>query len=583
MNLQEHGIQIRSNSAGDYKTICPQCSHTRKNKRDTCLSVTIQPDGSSVWKCHHCEWTGSTKSPDATFRQQYVQAPREIKKPKPKTVNEKGYGERIDIWFNKRAISKVTWMAFGIYETLEQTPKIAFPYLLDGELVNVKYRSYDKRFTQEPKAQRTLFNIDRVKTRWDGGKSKTVIFVEGEMDVLAMYEAGYDYAISLPDGAPQQTKFDPNDRRFEAFQSSDWLNDADRVIIAVDTDSAGNNLAQELAHRFGKHRCWRVQFPNIHDIDCKDANETLMIHGKEVLAECVVGATPYPIDGLYKVSDYIDQVFNIYEGNFQRPVSTGYANLDKIYQVMPGTFQLVTGIPNHGKSNFLDQLILNLAEKHNWKFAIFSPEHSTSFHIRRLVEKVCRSPFDEGINQRMSKDELRRGLDYLQTRFFFIENKEVIPTIDWVLEKATAACVRHGINGVVVDPFNKISATRASSVREDEHIRDSIAKCQKFCQSHNVTFWMVAHPHKLHRGESGSYNAPSLYEVAGSAHWNNMADVGMVVHRDFDAGTTRVIMRKIREQGMYGQIGEAVFRYNTLRRVYEENEADRSQPHWSDD
>ena len=123
-------------------------------------------------------------------------------------------------------------------------------------------------------------------------------------------------------------------------------------------------------------------------------------------------------------------------------------------------------------------------------------------------------------------------------------------------------------------------------MREDEHIRDMIAKCQKFCSSHNVTMWMVAHPHKLHRSENGSYNAPSLYEVAGSAHWNNMCDVGMVVHRDFDNGTTKVILRKVREQGLYGNIGEVEFTFNTTKRVYEEKGVEPKAPpksYWQDD
>ena len=80
---------------------------------------------------------------------------------------------------------------------------------------------------------------------------------------------------------------------------------------------------------------------------------------------------------------------------------------------------------------------------------------------------------------------------------------------------------------------------------------------------------MVAHPAKMQRGSDGVYPPPSLYDISGSAHWNNMCDVGMVVHRDFEADQTRVIIRKIREQGLYGSIGEAFFRYNLTRHIYE--------------
>ena len=81
--------------------------------------------------------------------------------------------------------------------------------------------------------------------------------------------------------------------------------------------------------------------------------------------------------------------------------------------------------------------------------------------------------------------------------------------------------------------------------------------------------WMVAHPAKMQRGADGSYPPPSLYDISGSAHWNNMADVGLVVHRDFEEDNTRVIIRKIREQGLYGSIGEVFFRFNTAKHIYQ--------------
>ena len=155
----------------------------------------------------------------------------------------------------------------------------------------------------------------------------------------------------------------------------------------------------------------------------------------------------------------------------------------------------------------------------------------------------------------MSESELRQGIDWLNNHFHFIESGDEIPTIDYILDRAKQINLRYGLDGLVIDPFNKIDATRDGGKREDEHIRDLIAKCQRFGQYYNTTVWMVAHPHKLYRTDEGIIPAPDLYQIAGSAHWNNMADVGMVVHRDFETNETRVIMRKIREQDVYGNIG----------------------------
>lgn len=583
--LQEQGIALRSWRGGDHKTTCPRCSHTRKNKKDPCLSVTIEDDGGAVWKCHNCGWTGGVGSSD---RQSH--AP--IRKKPPVRLVEPvmtDISDEVRHWLSRRGISTETAEHFGIYRTEKSfgdKPEgcIVFPYRVDGQLVNNKYRTKDKRFRQEGGAIRSLFNIDAVREYWQETGDRTVIFVEGEMDVLSMYEAGYTNVVTLPDGAPQEAKFDEDDKRFKALQSHAWLNDADRVILAVDGDNAGQALQLELIHRFGKDRCWTIEFPSIADIPCKDANDILLMQdGAELLKEVIENAKPFPVDGLFTAKDYEREVFNIYEGKVQKPLSTGFAELDKIYQVMPSTFCVVTGVPNHGKSNFIDQLAVNMAQEHEWKFAVFSPEHSTPNHLRRLAEKVAKKPFDVGPSERMTADDLLGAMQFLNERFYFIESEDNVPNIDWLLTKARAACLNYGVKGIIIDPYNEIDASRSDNKREDEHIRDLISACKQFCRRHDVAMWMVAHPAKMQRNQDGVIPEPTLYDVSGSAHWNNMADVGLVVHRDFETDETRVITRKVREQGLYGQIGDCFFRYNTARRVYEQRVEYRTASHWTDD
>ena len=588
-NLKDYGIELPQEYVGDHKTYCPQCRFSRKskNKHDKPLSVTVNTDSSAVWKCHNCDWSGGFTQDEWSYA---PPLPRKTVRPKEPEVKERSEG--IIEFFRKRSITEKTITDFEIYRAAKSFGKgdegcIAFPYRVDGELVNIKYRTQDKRFRQEKDAERTLYNIDRVRKHWDETEKKEVIFVEGEMDVLAMYEAGFKNVITLPDGAPKEAKLDSHDKRFEALAQCDWLQESEKVVIATDADGAGRALATELVHRFGKDRCWRVEWPS----DVKDANEVIVKHGCQSLVELIRAAEPYPIDGLYSVKDYRSQVFAIYDGDVEQPLSTGFSVLDQIYKVMPSTFHVVTGVPNHGKSNFLDQLACNMARIHKWKFAVFSPEHSGAQHLRRLTEKAAEKPFDVGPHERMDRKVLSQSLDFLTDHFFFIECNDEIPTIDWILSKAKSACLRHGIRGIIIDPYNEINADRQNGKREDEHIRDLISKCKSFCRRHDVVIWMVAHPAKMQRDADGSIPAPTLYDISGASHWNNMADVGLVVHRDFEENTTRVITRKIREQGLYGTIGEAFFTYSLSQHCYEEwlpssgRISSRSAPNytWQDD
>lgn len=57
--LAKHGIELRNRNPGNHKARCPQCSHTRRNKADPCLSVLIEQDGTLRWNCHHCGWKGA--------------------------------------------------------------------------------------------------------------------------------------------------------------------------------------------------------------------------------------------------------------------------------------------------------------------------------------------------------------------------------------------------------------------------------------------------------------------------------------------------------------------------------------------
>ena len=568
--LNKQGISLRKYTVGSHKATCPKCSHTRDNKRDQCLSIKIDYEGGAVWKCHHCEWVGNIAGNG--YRNKPSGAVKHRKPPIATPLcKQEGESDAFYAWFQKRGISKKTVDDFGITRVTkkfngEDSPCIAFPYFFNNEVVNYKYRTNDKRFQQEKDARRTLFNYDRAVTGEYFKEKSRLIFVEGEMDVLACHEAGIYNAVSLPDGAPQQARFKDDDKRFTALSD---LPDFDEVVIAVDMDEAGQALATELEHRFGKHKCSRVTWPTANDVKCKDANECLVQHGADVLGECFEHRKHSPVDGLYRVSDYLGQVLDIFDGRVQQPLDTGWKDLDKIYRVMPSTFALVTGIPNHGKSNWLDQLIVNMHKNHGWRFAIFSPEHGVASHVRRLSEKMLAMPFEAGPSISMERKQLEAVLAKMEKHFFFVESQDALPNIDWILARARVAVRRHGVKGVVIDPYNMIDSARDGNKREDEHIRDLISKCKAFCRAHDVAMWMVAHPNKLRKEPSEMvYQPPSLYDVSGSAHWFNMCDVGLVVHRDFQTETTRVITRKIREQGVYGEIGEAFFEYDVTKKVY---------------
>jgi len=559
--LNEKGIRVKHTQVGNQKTKCPECQPPH-DSRDRPLSVNIKDDGSAVWLCHHCDFKGGTGEINYTpVKKTYV---------RPETPNDPTKPQTMYTYFAERCIHKETVDAFDLYV---ENGWVAFPYLnKDNEVVNIKYRTRDKKFKQTPNAERSLFNYQNVHDR------EEVIFVEGEMDVLSLYEIGFTNATSLSDGAPKEAKFKDNDARFKALENCDLQ--ATKIIIFTDNDQAGKALHDELLHRFGKDICWYVQIPS----DCKDANDVLMKHGTEKLREVIESAVPYPVDGLYTVNQYQGSVIDLYNGNYVKPLEVGYPSLDEIYKILKGTFHCITGIPNHGKSYFLDQMLIKISQQHDWRYAIFSPEHSTAMHIRRLVQMYNEKPFDLGDDNRMSTQELQRGMEWINNHFYFIETKDTVPSIDYILEVAKKSIYKYGVNAIVIDPYNEVSAVRSGNTREDEHIRDFISKCKRFARVHDIVVWVVAHPTKLPKSTDGGYAPPTAYDISGASHWHNQSDCILTIHRDFDDNTTTVMTRKIREQDLYGKIGQAKFQFDAQKRVFKEfsYDIDFEIPHWMD-
>ncbi|MGH7114917.1 MAG: toprim domain-containing protein [Stellaceae bacterium] len=230
-------------------------------------------------------------------------------------------------------------------------PCIAFPHVRRGELINIKFRALEgKAFAHIEGAEQILYGLDDI------ADSKTAIIVEGECDKLAAEEAGFCNVVSVPNGAPAAVKVGepaPGDSKFSYLANcGDEIAGLDRIVLAADDDAPGRALTEELARRLGKERCWRVRWPDAGDAPCKDANETLLRHGVQVLRECIENAEPYPIAGLYAAVDFVDEVLSLYRDGRRRGLSTGWASLDEHMTVRPGEVSIVTGIPNSGKSEF---------------------------------------------------------------------------------------------------------------------------------------------------------------------------------------------------------------------------------------
>ena len=491
-------------SKGQTKTVCPNCSHKRKNKTDKCLSVNIDK---GLAKCWHCE--------SISIRDE-VETYKDINENDFKPVVNQKWIELV----NSRKISEDTLKA--LYVTFERyyQPKhnkevdnIVFNYYEGSKLVNKKFRSSGKGFTQISGTKPIFYNIN------SSIGQKELYIVEGEFDVLAMYEAGIKNVVSVPNGANDNDDYWKN--------SEKYIKDIQKFIIATDNDEKGIQLRDKIAQRLGRYRCEFVEWHG------KDANDDLI---SGCINETVKNRKRFPVSGTFTVNDLYSGILDLYDNGLPKtiaPSTPRFGGLNKIFSVMRGQLTVGTGIPSHGKSNFTDDYVIELINEYNLKGSWFSPEHTPMIlYQTNLISKVIGKNFWKDTDvSRVSKAEIDQYKEWANEKIYLTSCEgDKLPTWNWLLDKFKEQMYSFGIDVFVIDAFNKVLLPKGNKL---EQINIVLTKLTHFAQANNVMVFLIAHPTKMQKNEQGIYSVPSLYDVSGSADFRNQTHNGYTIYRFF--------------------------------------------------
>ena len=287
-------------------------------------------------------------------------------------------------------------------------------------------------------------------------------------------------------------------------------------------------------------------------------------------------------EGIYTVNDLSDAVDELYENGLTPGSSTGWKNIDRLYTPKRGQWSVVSGTPSHGKSSWLDALLVNLAVQESWRFCICSPENQPiQRHIASLMSLWAGEPFSEGHIPKMSPRTKDLAKDWVQAHFTFVLPLQTDFTVEGVLDLASEVQARRPIDGIVIDPWNELEHKRPEKMSETEYVSQSLGFMRRYARAQEVHLWLVVHPTKLQRDRNTqAYPVPTLYDCSGSAHFRNKADMGVIVWRDLedDSKPTEVHVQKVRFREC-GQIGMAELFYDKATgRFSEEPRVHRPSP-----
>ena len=533
--FNQHSLDV-----GKPQGTCPLCSADRqpKNQKAKCASYDWER---GLGTCHNCDTSFQlhTYQRKGASEKVYVR-PQSTDVPKVET--------KVEQWFETRGISARTLTDLQVGEGTEWMPQtgksentIHFNYYMGDQLINIKYRDGRKNFKLYKGAEKIFYNINSI-VGYD-----SCIIVEGEMDVLAMHEAGVKNVISVPNGATL------NSNNLDYLDNCiDYLEDKTEIILALDTDEPGQALKQEFIRRLGAEVCYLVDFD-----DCKDANEYLLKHGKDDLRSVINSCKQVPLEGVSTLYDIEDELKDFVKNGFKPGFQVGLPNFDKIFSTYTGQFITVTGIPSSGKSDFVDQMVVGYNNNYGWKTAFASPENQPTYlHAHKLMRKTWQdmpTPGDIGGQQ------WKKVTDHVNDNYFFIDMDRY--TLESVLRKGAELVKRKGIKCLVIDPFNKVRDVDCKTEDVNRYTMEYLTKIEIFAKKYDVLVFIVAHPTKMYKGQDGKIEEPTMYNIKGGGEWYDASYHGLLVHRDYENKTVKAKVLKVKFQNLGENGAEAHFKW----------------------
>ena len=523
---------------GKTQGVCPLCSEDRKpkNKSAKCASYDWER---GLGTCHNCDssFQMHTYQRKGTSVKEYI---------RPAYQDSPLVGTQAEEWFITRGISKQTLDSIGVTEGSEFMPQtgktentIQFNYFIGDQLINIKYRDGRKNFKLYKGAEKIFYNINSV-VGYDW-----CVIVEGEMDVLALHEAGIKNVISVPNGATL------NSNNLDYLDNCiDYLDGKSKIVLAVDADEAGQALRQEFIRRLGAEVCYLVDFDG-----SKDANDYLIEHGKEKLRNVIHLANQVPLEGVSTLKDVEGELLDFVRNGFKPGFQIGLENFDKIFSTYTSQFISVTGIPSSGKSDFVDQMCVGYNRNYGWKTAFASPENKPNYlHAHKLVRKTWEGlPIESDIGT----DKWNSTTEHVNDNYYFIDMDRY--SLDEVLKKGAELVKRKGIKCLVIDPFNKVRDLNCKTEDVNRYTMEYLTKIETFAKKFDVLVIVVAHPTKMYKDKEGKIEEPTMYNIKGGGEWYDASYHGLLVHRDYEANTVKVKVLKVKFQNLGDNGAEANF------------------------
>ena len=516
---RDRGIRTRKRGNEMQLAACPYCGSGKSRKDQYTFSINLLT-GSFNCPRSTCNAKGNmlTLARDFDFSlgndvDEYYEPRRQFrnlrKYPAPETRPE-----AVE-YLERRGISRKITEAYSITVRKDNPKVLVFPFIDDeGVMQFIKYRNTDpgkgqgKEFC-EAGCRPILFGMNRCDPEKDG----TLVLTEGQIDSLSVAEAfaGNINAVSVPNGAKGFTWVP---------YCWDFLCKFKTLIVFGDHEHGRITLLDEMRRRFGG----TVKHVRPEDYkDCKDANEILQKHGRQVVIDAVNNAVPVSNPRILP----LELVRRVDIASLPR-ISTGIQSLDRLIGGFYfGQLIILTGERGLGKSTLGSQFIVHAVnqgyqafcysgELNDWMFQDwFEKQAAGRWNINETTH-------ESGYIDYSVRPQVRDRLTAWYSGRCFIYDNGLIEYADEpeeALSKTIENAVKqYGIRVIVID--NLMTAINDNMQADFYRQQTQFVKgLSIIAKRYNALIILVAHPRK-----AGGFEFRND-DVAGSSNITNLADV----------------------------------------------------------
>lgn len=417
-------------------------------------------------------------------------------------------------------------------------PAIAYCNYLDGKIINVKFRSvvlnpitgeWSKDFTQEsPTKPCAPYGIDSINPiRPDAGPIRQLIITEGEKDRLTLMSCGFPYVLSIANGA--QTNIAESHEAFE-----EWIAQVEEIVICGDTDRPGRTMVKALLNAYTA----RAKVVHLSG-NRKDISDVYADFGASEVRRIIQEAEDVAAQDIYDLHQHEPDILEVMMGIYDKGYDVGMGmKTDRIFHpTSDGGLIILTGIPNSGKTDFLNCMMAHLMFQRQKRIAFFSFEKPIKAkHVREIARVALGVEDTASMDHTMKESEAREVnsqiINYMTEHMVDFDTKTRLPDSDYIIAMAERDMRKHGLDFLVIDPYVFIDMTEGGSrTTETEKVRLMLTKLQAWSRTRHVWTIVVAHPRIQYKDGHESFPPLDIYSIAGSAQWANLADFLFTVRR----------------------------------------------------